>query len=75
MSFVQLVRKDYKGILEERYGIANIDDLKDLEVIEKIAEVRGCKLKGNEPDIEKASGILIDDFRSGRLGRISLETP
>ena len=34
---------------------------------------RGCKRKGNQPDLEKTSGLLLDDFRNGKLGRITLE--
>ncbi len=45
------------------------------ETLEGIADSRGCILKGQKPDIKKASGILLDDFRSGRLGRITLERP
>ena len=46
-------------------------------VIEAVARRRGCLLKGrgNEPDLEKASQILLQDYRDGALGRISLETP
>ena len=31
--------------------------------------------KGGEPDLDKAAAVLIDDFRSGRLGRVTLEAP
>jgi ribosome biogenesis GTPase A len=46
-------------------------------VIAVIAKKRGCLLKGRggEPDLEKAAMILLTDYRSGKLGRISLETP
>jgi ribosome biogenesis GTPase A len=46
-------------------------------VIEAIAKKRGCLLKGRggEPDLEKAAMILLTEYRSGKLGRISLETP
>lgn len=40
-----------------------------------IAKVRGCLMKGGEPDLGKAAAIVIDDFRSGKLGRITLEFP
>lgn len=43
------------------------------EVMYQIAEVRGCKLKGNQPDLEKTGKIVLDDFRSGKLGRITLD--
>jgi len=46
-------------------------------VIEVITEKRGCLLKGRggEPDLEKAAMILLTEYRSGKLGRISLENP
>ena len=46
-----------------------------LEILEAIAKVRGCLKKGEELDYGKASGILFDDFRSGKLGRITVEWP
>ncbi len=44
-------------------------------MLEKIAESRHCLVRGNELDTEKASAHLMDDFRNGRLGRITLEVP
>ena len=51
-------------------GEKNDDPLK---MLEGIAEVRGCKLKGNVLDLEKASSILLEEFRSGKLGKITLD--
>ena len=45
------------------------------ELLEKIAKIRGCLLKGQELDTEKAARLVMDDFRSGRLGQISIERP
>ena len=36
---------------------------------------QGCMGKGGEPDLDKAAAVLMDDFRSGRLGRVTLEAP
>ena len=58
-------------MLEERYQIAGEEE--PVKMLGRIAETRGCLLKGGELDLSKAAGILIDDFRSGRLGRITLE--
>lgn len=44
-------------------------------ILEDIARVRGCLIKGGQSDWQKASDLLLDDFRSGRLGRITLELP
>ncbi|MCL4757580.1 MAG: ribosome biogenesis GTPase YlqF [Rhodocyclaceae bacterium] len=44
-------------------------------LLEEVARRRGCLVRGGGLDLEKASGILLNDFRSGAMGRISLETP
>ena len=66
----------YPGLLAARYGVAE-EELDGVGVIEAIAKKRGCLLKGRggEPDLEKAAMILLTEYRSGKLGRISLETP
>ena len=50
-------------------------DLSPAEVLEEIARVRGCILKGESIDLKKAASVLLEDFRSGRLGRITIEYP
>ncbi len=66
----------YPGLLTARYDIAEAG-LDGVDVIEAIARKRGCLLKGHggELDMEKAAMILLTEYRSGKLGRISLETP
>ena len=59
----------FKGA-HERYG----EELSP-EVLERIAVSRHCLVRGSEPDLEKAAGLLLDDFRDGRLGRLTLEYP
>ena len=61
---------NYCGIISKRYNIEEMDVSK---VLLGIADSRKCLMKGGEPDTEKAAAILIDDMRSGSLGRISLE--
>jgi ribosome biogenesis GTPase A len=64
----------YPALLTARYGCA-VEGLDGEGVIEAVAKRRGFRLKGGEPDLEKASLALLTDYRSGALGRISLETP
>ncbi len=67
----------YPALLAARYGIAS-GALDGVAVLEAIARKRGCVAKGRGaggPDLEKAAMILLTDYRSGKLGRISLETP
>lgn len=71
----ELLLVRYPALLKARYGVAGGSDA--VGVIETVASKRGCVLKGRggELDLEKASLILLTDYRSGALGRISLETP
>lgn len=65
-----------KGKLEgakERYQLTGAETA--AEMLTEIARIRGCLMAGGEPDTEKAAGIVINEFRSGALGRISLEAP
>lgn len=64
----------YAHLLRARYGFST-DGIDAVSVIEGIAARRGFRLKGGDPDFEKASHTLLQDYRSGALGRISLETP
>ncbi len=59
-------------ILADRFDAYSSDPK---EVLESIAKLRGCIKKGGELDIDKAAQILIQEFRSAKLGRISLEKP
>ena len=59
---------------EARYGISPVPE-DPLALIEEIALARGCRARGGEPDYDRASRLLIDDFRKGRLGKIMLEKP
>lgn len=73
INFIEFLKNNYCNTLKDRY---NVDiSLENYEILREIAKARNCLLKGNEYDIEKAAFILIDDFRSGKLGRISLESP
>src|SRR4051812_27655508 len=64
----------YPKLLTARYGFAT-DGVDSVGVIEGVAEKRGFRLKGGMVDFEKAAHILLQDYRSGALGRVSLETP
>lgn len=61
------------GIIGERYGFDESDDA--LINLENVARVRGCLLRGNELDYDKAAMILLEEFRNGKIGRISMEFP
>jgi ribosome biogenesis GTPase A len=64
----------YASLLSARYGFATAG-IDGVSVVEGIAARRGFRLKGGDMDLEKAAHVLLQDYRSGALGRISLETP
>ena len=70
-ELIQFMKLKYTGVLSEKYAIIESDD--PYQCLADIARSRHCLLRGNELDMEKASVLLIDDFRNGRLGRITLE--
>ena len=72
-DLLEYVMKDYPTAISEYYGI---EDGKDkYEELAVIAKKRGCLLRGAEPDLERAAALLVNDFRSVKLGRLSLERP
>ncbi len=73
MELIKILNRDYKGVMNDRYNIEENEDT--LRTLELIAESRLCKLKGDVLDLDKAARILIEDFRSGKLGKITLEMP
>ena len=75
-EFIEYLKDEalgYSGMIEAKYGVS--EEEKSYEVLSGIAKARNCLIKGGEPDIDRASMMLIDDFRGGRLGRITLEIP
>lgn len=69
-----LLLQRYPQLLKARYGF-NTDGMDGVAVVEGVAGRRGFRLKGGTADYEKAAHTLLQDYRSGALGRITLETP
>lgn len=70
------MKENKRGELSERYELSDdISALDNAALLEQIALKRGCIAKGGAADTEKAAGVVISDFRSGRLGRLTLEMP
>lgn len=66
--------RHYAGLLLRRYGWAT-QPADSADLLHLIAQKRGCILRGGVADLEKAARVLLNDYRSGALGRISLESP
>lgn len=73
LSLIAFLRGHYPGTLEERFGMEVVGE--DYEVLHEIAQKRHCLKKGGEPDDAKAANLLLEEFRSGKLGNITLEFP
>jgi len=72
--FCEFLKNNYPNALKERYKISLESDL-GVELLEEIAKKRGCLISGGEVDYTRTANILFEDYRSGKLGRISLEKP
>jgi len=73
IELIDFLKKEYPGVLAERYGI-NEDEAR-VVILEEIARNRKCLAKGGTYDLEKASILLLDEFRNGKLGALTLEFP
>lgn len=72
---IKYLTRYYPNALPERYGDAIIGMEEALPIFDAIGKKRGCIMKGGNVDYTKTAKIVLDDFRSGRLGNISLEHP
>lgn len=71
LSLCEYLKNNYAPRLCERYKLENTDG----NLLEKIAKSRGMMLSGGIPDTERAASAVLDEYRSGKIGRISLEKP
>ena len=71
---ILMANKLYTAMLKDRYGLGEeIESLRSFEILEVIGRKRGALLKGDAVDLLKAARIVIEDYRTGKLGKISLE--
>ncbi len=73
LSLCRYLVTEYPGFIKAKYGVEECEDAGEL--IEAIAIKRNCMQKGNIPDIERVAAFIFDDFKNGRIGKISLEVP
>lgn len=72
-AVINYLQKEYPGFLQERYKIKETGDA--YQTLEEICISRRCFQKGEIPDMARAASMVLDDFRNGKLGRITLERP
>lgn len=76
MRLIRFLKANYPQVLKERYQLEGGHEAAGAEeVLARVARIRSCLVKGGELDLGKAARLLLDDFRSGRLGRVTLEQP
>ncbi len=75
LKLIGKLKKIAPAALEERYKLSNIEDKEAIEIMDEIGKNRGALMRGGLIDYEKVSGIILDEFRKGTLGRITLEEP
>lgn len=69
------LKSSFPTALEDRYKRVFTEEMEGHRMLTEIAEARSCLTRGGEPDVKRAASLLLDDFRSGRLGKITLEFP
>jgi len=73
VNLIEYLIKLYPNSIKKRYGIEFDENCNSNDLLKTIGEKRGFKIKGGEIDLKRTSAILIDEFRSAKLGKITLE--
>ena len=69
------LQQHYADRIEARYGVAGAAQMHDDELLTAIGQRRGAMMGGGRVNLQKAAEIVLNDFRSGAIGRVTLETP
>lgn len=75
MRLINVLKNGYEDRLSERFKITDFADKEDYEILEMIGRKRGMLISGGEIDYERASVMILDEYRGGKLGRLSLDFP
>ncbi|WP_129596886.1 ribosome biogenesis GTPase YlqF [Anaerophilus nitritogenes] len=74
LRLIEFLSENYTDDLKERYKLEKLDE-QGIDNMDKIAKKRGCIISGGRIDYTRVANIVIDEFREGKIGRITLETP
>lgn len=76
LNFIEFAKGRFMSGIEDRFKFQNgtFKDIGPYDILSAIARKRGLILPGNEVDIQRTSVMIIDEFRAGKLGKITLET-
>ena len=75
MRLINVLKNGYSERIAERFKISSFENKEDYEILEMIGRKRGMLISGGEIDYERASVMLLDEYRGGKLGRLTLEFP
>ncbi len=75
VKLLEILARDYKKMLEERYKLKDFEELTGYELLEYIGRKRGMLISGGEVDTLRAATMIFDELRGGKLGKISFERP
>ena len=78
VRLIEVLRDGYEDKLTSRFKLKNIEDIHSVmpwEILEEIARERGMLIRGGEVNTERASIMLLDEYRGGKMGKISFERP
>ncbi|MBQ8814456.1 MAG: ribosome biogenesis GTPase YlqF [Lachnospiraceae bacterium] len=78
LEVIRFLMGAYPLALSKRYGIEAQEEgaeYSSVDILTMIAEAKNCRRQGNELDLDRMAMMIVDDFRSGRLGKVSVERP
>lgn len=73
IRLLEIMQTEYPDRLRERYKISGFEGAQPWEILEMIGKKRGMLLRGGEIDYERAAAMLLDEYRGGKLGRLTLD--
>ena len=74
-NLIELLAQEHPDLLSKRYEISDMDEKSTLDIMDEIGRKRGMLLRGGEINYERVSVMLLDEFRAGTIGKITLERP
>lgn len=75
LRLINVLKNGYCDRIAERFKISGFEEKEDYEILEMIGRKRGMLISGGEIDYERASVMLLDEYRAGKLGRLTLDLP
>lgn len=75
VRLIDVLREGYPERLAERYKLTDFEELQSWEILEMIGRKRGMLISGGEVNTERAAVMLLDEYRGGKLGKITMEFP